>query len=86
MKPNERKAGISGPFSRLLGSLAERMNGWLTWEGSNSHMKCRGNFPSFPRNSSLETFAATSCELRIRLRKYFGLSNAPFRALSHKAN
>jgi hypothetical protein len=23
------KAGISGPFSRLLGSLGERRNGWL---------------------------------------------------------
>jgi hypothetical protein len=26
---NARKAGISGPFSRLLGSRAERRNGWL---------------------------------------------------------
>src|SRR5450631_787905 len=28
-KANARKARISGPFSRLLGSLAERGNGWL---------------------------------------------------------
>jgi hypothetical protein len=35
---NAQKAGISGPFSRLLGSLAERRNGWLTIQGSNSHI------------------------------------------------
>jgi len=35
---NARKAGISGPFSRLLGSLAERWSAWLPWEGSNSHI------------------------------------------------
>jgi hypothetical protein len=28
-KSNARKAGISGPFSRFLGSLAESTNGWL---------------------------------------------------------
>jgi hypothetical protein len=28
-KSNARKAGISGPFSRLLGSLAELRTGWL---------------------------------------------------------
>jgi hypothetical protein len=28
-KSNTREAGISGPFSRLLGSLAERTNAWL---------------------------------------------------------
>ena len=28
-KSNGQKAGISGPFSGFLGSLAERMNGWL---------------------------------------------------------
>ena len=37
-KSNARKAGISGPFSRLLGSLAERRNGWLGREGSNLRM------------------------------------------------
>jgi hypothetical protein len=28
-KSNTRKARISGPFLRLLGSLVERRNGWL---------------------------------------------------------
>jgi len=37
-KSNARKARISGPFSRFLGSVAERTNGWLTWEGSNSYI------------------------------------------------
>ena len=37
-KSNARKAGISGPFSRFLGSLAERRNGWLGREGSNLRM------------------------------------------------
>ena len=32
-KSNARKAGISGPFSRLLGSLAERRTAWLGREG-----------------------------------------------------
>jgi hypothetical protein len=30
-----RNAGISGPFSRLLGTLAGRMNAWLGCEDSN---------------------------------------------------
>jgi hypothetical protein len=34
-KSNARKAGISGPFSRFLGSLSERTNGWLGREDSN---------------------------------------------------
>ena len=33
-----RNAGISGPFSCLLGSLAESRNGWLGREGSNLRM------------------------------------------------
>ena len=37
-KSNARKAGISGPFSRFLGSLAERRNGWLGREDSNLRM------------------------------------------------
>jgi hypothetical protein len=37
-KANARKARISGPFSRLLGSLAERRNGWLGREDSNLRM------------------------------------------------
>ena len=37
-KANTRKARISGPTSRLLESLAERMNGWLGRKGSNSHL------------------------------------------------
>src|SRR6478752_3091791 len=37
-KSNARKAGISGPFSRFLGSLAERTNGWLGREDSNLRM------------------------------------------------
>ena len=37
-KANARKAGISGPFSPLLGSLAERRTGWLGREGSNLRM------------------------------------------------
>jgi len=40
-KPNARKAGISRPFSRLLGSLAKRGNGWLTKQGSNSNIPTR---------------------------------------------
>jgi hypothetical protein len=36
--PNARKAGISGLFSRLLGSLADRRNAWLGREGSNLRM------------------------------------------------
>lgn len=44
-KSNARNAGISGPFSRFLGSLAERRNGWLTTKGSNSHIpNCKGAF------------------------------------------
>jgi len=40
--PNARKAGISGLFSRLLGSLAERRNGLLTIRGSNLHfLECK---------------------------------------------
>jgi hypothetical protein len=35
---NARKAGISGPCSHLLGSLAERWNRWLGREGSNLRM------------------------------------------------
>lgn len=38
MKSNARKAGISGPFSRFLTSLAERQCGWLGREGSNLRM------------------------------------------------
>jgi hypothetical protein len=34
----ETKARISGPFSRLLGSLAERRNGWLGRKVSNLDM------------------------------------------------
>jgi hypothetical protein len=37
-KSNARKAGISGPFSRLLRSHAERQNGWLGREDSNLDM------------------------------------------------
>jgi hypothetical protein len=37
-KPNARKAGIFGLFSRVLGSLAERRNGWLGRKESNLHM------------------------------------------------
>jgi hypothetical protein len=37
-KSNARKAGISGLFSRFWGSLTERRTGWLTTEGSNSHI------------------------------------------------
>jgi hypothetical protein len=37
-KSNERKAGISGPFSLFLGSLAERRTDWLGREGSNLRM------------------------------------------------
>ena len=37
-KANARKARISGPFSRLLGSLVERRNGWLGREDSNLRM------------------------------------------------
>jgi hypothetical protein len=37
-KANARKARISGPFSRLLGSLTSRMNGWLGREDSNLDM------------------------------------------------
>jgi hypothetical protein len=32
-KSNARKAGISGPFSRFLGSLAECRTGWLAGRG-----------------------------------------------------
>jgi uncharacterized protein YbjT (DUF2867 family) len=38
-KSNARKAGISGPFSRLKGSLSERRNAWLPWEGSNYYIR-----------------------------------------------
>jgi hypothetical protein len=38
MESNARKAGISGPFSRLLGSRAERGTGWLGREDSNLRM------------------------------------------------
>ena|ERR1700722_6535065 len=37
-KSNGRNAGISGPISRFLGSLAERRTAWLTWEDSNLHI------------------------------------------------
>jgi hypothetical protein len=40
---NARKAGISGPFSRSLETLAERMTGWLTWEDSNFHIPLSKN-------------------------------------------
>jgi hypothetical protein len=40
-KSNARKAGISGPFSRFLGSLAEHANAWLTREDSNCQMVIR---------------------------------------------
>ncbi|XIA63305.1 hypothetical protein ACFIOY_29590 [Bradyrhizobium sp. TZ2] len=33
-----RKAGLSGPFSRFWEHLAERTNGWLEWQVSNSQM------------------------------------------------
>jgi hypothetical protein len=38
MISNTRKAGISGRFSRFLGSLAERGNAWLGREDSNLDM------------------------------------------------
>jgi hypothetical protein len=44
-KANARKAGIYGPFSRLLGSLAERRNGWLATQCC-SHRSP----PKFPAN------------------------------------
>jgi hypothetical protein len=37
-KTNARKAGISGPISRFLGSLAKRWNAWLGREDSNLRM------------------------------------------------
>jgi len=37
-KSNSRKAGISGPFSRFLGSQAKRRTAWLGREGSNLRM------------------------------------------------
>ena len=37
-KPNTRKAGISGPFPRLPGSLAKRRTDWLRREDSNLEM------------------------------------------------
>jgi hypothetical protein len=56
-KENTRKAWISGPFSRLSGSLAERGNGWLTLEDSNRHITfpekpfdIRAELPLFSRN------------------------------------
>jgi hypothetical protein len=66
---NLQKAAIGGHFSDLyVHNLQLPDWGWLTWEGSNSHIpnwkkpiEMSGEFPSFPRNSSLETFAATSC-------------------------
>jgi hypothetical protein len=33
-KENARNAGISGPFSGLLGGLTKRWNGWLGKEGT----------------------------------------------------
>jgi hypothetical protein len=37
-KLNARKAGICGPFSLLLGSMAERRTAWLGREDSNLRM------------------------------------------------
>lgn len=64
-KSSERKAGISGPFSGFFGSLAERMNGWLPWEGTNSEIpdytssfEIIGEFPPKVAVCALETFQA----------------------------
>jgi hypothetical protein len=45
-KSYARKAGISGPFSRFLGSLPEHRNGWLETEGSNSRIPDRTLSPT----------------------------------------
>jgi len=67
-KANARKAGISGPFSRLLGSLAERRSAWLTWEDSNFDIPISKNafemsaeFPLFWPKTRLGDFC--SCKL-----------------------
>jgi hypothetical protein len=62
------KPGFSGPFSRLLGSLAKRGNGWLTWEDSNFDIPISKNafemsaeFPLFWPKTRLGDFC--SCKL-----------------------
>jgi hypothetical protein len=71
-KSTGRKAGICGPFPRVSASLAKRGNGWLTREGSNSHIpiyeipfEMFKETPLISGNLGLETFAATSCEISL---------------------
>ena len=78
--PNARKAGISGLFSRLLGSRPKRRTGWLGREGSNLRMaelKSAAAARSFKENSELSRSV-----LLLRTRNNSGRSEHPGLGLS----
>jgi hypothetical protein len=66
-----RKAVVCGHFFRSLGHAGDWCTGWLTIQGSNSHIldpntvfEMSGQFRLFPRSSGLETFAPAAANSR----------------------
>src|ERR1700682_3093550 len=67
--PIRKSPAVAGLSATIRNLFSEGQTAWLTWEGSNSHIpklkkpiEMSGEFSLVSRNSSLETFAATSCE------------------------
>jgi hypothetical protein len=82
-KSNARKAGISGPFSRFLEGLAERTNGWLERQGSNSHIpEARSPLALRPYENAPVLERLTTREIPFRENWLFGSPQTPGFSLS----
>jgi hypothetical protein len=72
-KANARKAGISGPFSRLSGSQAERTDGWLA-----TQYRSHPSPSKFPANNQFFREQAILVSRRRRIWRKSSAFAAPF--------